>query len=135
MCDQEIIITVVGFVLSVLTYFAGVKRTEMRHQSQDREERIKYVFQSYMKLRKSNATGGYDGLYKAGIATLQSNNEVDDLIKRIVANGELHPLGSDRVTVFQDVNILDLFKYIAQNRINLLLTPIEKVIKDSGLQN
>lgn len=92
---NEILIVLAGLVLSVLMYFAGVWRTERRHAKEDRETRVRRVFEKYMEFRRSNYTGGYDGLQKAGISTLASNGEVQELLDLIVAHGERHPLGSN----------------------------------------
>jgi hypothetical protein len=89
----EFIIGIGGLLLAVLTYFAGVWRTGRRLSREDREKRVQRVFQKYMGFRSSNYTGGYDGLKKAGIATLASNNEIDELFHLIIAYGEAHPLG------------------------------------------
>jgi hypothetical protein len=61
---NEILIGIGGLILGVLTYFAGVWRTEKRHATQDRDARIRLVFERYMGFRRTNYTGGYDGLQK-----------------------------------------------------------------------
>lgn len=116
----------------MLTYFSGVWRTERRHTKEDREARVRRVFDKYMDFRRSNYTGGFDGLQKAGVATLASNQEVHELIQLIVAHGEKHPLGSNREAVFGDVDLLKLFKFAAEQRVNFLRKPIEDIIRDSG---
>jgi hypothetical protein len=73
---NELLIGVGGLVLSVLTYFGGVWRTERRHRADDRAARIRRVFDKYMEFRRSNYTGGYDGLVKAGLATLVSTRRL-----------------------------------------------------------
>jgi hypothetical protein len=120
-----------GLVLSVLTYFAGVWRTERRHKTEDRDNRVQRVFAKYMDFRRTNRTGGYDGALKAGIATLKSNEEINEFCALVLAHGETHPLGPDYATVFKDVDLLKFFGYAAQNRVNFLTTPIEKVIEVS----
>jgi hypothetical protein len=128
---NEILIGLAGLVLSVLTYFAGVWRTEKRHAQDDREARVRRVFDKYMEFRRSNYTGGYDGLQKAGIATLASNTEIEEVLALVVAHSEKHPLGSNYRTVFQDVDLLKLFRYAAERRINFLSVKIEDVIRES----
>jgi hypothetical protein len=130
--SNELLIGLGGLVLSVLTYFAGVWRTERRHKTEDRDNRVQRVFAKYMEFRRSNYTGGYDGALKAGIATLESNEEVEDFCALVVGHGEAHPLGSDHATVFKDVDLLKFFRYAAQNRVNFLTTPIEKAIEASN---
>ena len=130
--SNELLIGLGGLVLSVLTYFAGVWRTERRHNTQDCEARVQRVFENYMDFRKRNYTAGYDGAQKAGIATLHSNDEIRAFTELVVNHSEQHPLGSDHAKVFKEVDLLKFFKYAAENRVNFLTTPIEKVIAESG---
>ncbi|MBS7807351.1 hypothetical protein [Variovorax sp. PCZ-1] len=133
--SDEILIALAGLLLSVLTYFAGIWRAERHHRTQDSEARITRVFQKYMEFRRSNYTGGYDGAQKAGIATLESNEEIHTFATLVVGHGELHPLGSDHATVFASVDLLKFFRYAATNRVNFLTTPIESAIADSGARS
>ena len=129
---NELIIGIGGLLLSVLTYFVGVWRTEKRFAAEDRETRVRRVFEEYMKLRRANYTGGYDGLQKSGISTLRSNEEIQELINLIVAHGERHPLGSDHAKVFNGVDLRKFFLYAVEKQVNFLKTPVEDVIRDSG---
>ena len=129
---NEILIGLAGLVLSVLTYFAGVSRTEKRHAKADREARVRRVVDNYMEFRRSGRTGGYDGLQGAGIATLASNEDIKEVLALIVAYGEMHPLGSNHQAVFRDVDVLKLFRYAAAQRINFVTAKIDNVIRDSG---
>lgn len=113
-------------------YFAGAWREKKRHKTQDREECIRQVLHKYMEFRRTGYTAGYDGLVKAGIATLESNDEITELLGLIVAHGEADPLGSQRQTVFKGVDLLRLFKFASERRINLITTPVERVITESG---
>ncbi len=116
----------------MLTYFAGVWRTERRHKNQDSEARIQRVFDAYMNFRRNNYTGGFDGAQKAGVASLHSNDEILAFSDRVVNHGELHPLGPDYAQVFKGVDLLTFFKYAAANRVNFFSTPIEQTIVDSS---
>ncbi len=127
---SQIIIGVGGLLLSVLTYFAGVRRTEKRYTSIDKSKRMDAVFDRYMGFRSTNKTGGYDGLQKAGVATLESDVEVRELIDRIIAHGESNPLGSS-TELFENVDLKLLFGFAVKNRINFFKTGIEEVIEKS----
>lgn len=48
----------------------------------------------------------------------------------IVDNGQAHP-SSNRDTIFQDVDLLRLFKWAAERGVNFNTSPIENVIRDS----
>ena len=131
---SELLIGLGGLILSVLTYFAGVWRTERRHSREDRDSRVRRVFDRYMEFRRSNQTAGLDGLQKAGIATLASGDEIEELLALIVAHGEKHPLGADHATAFKGVDLLRFFRFAAERRVNFFQTRIEDVIRDSGAQ-
>jgi hypothetical protein len=49
---DEILIGFGGLPISVLTYFAGVWRTERRHSKEDREARVRRVFAKDMEFRR-----------------------------------------------------------------------------------
>jgi hypothetical protein len=124
--EAEIIIGVGGLLLAALTYFAGVRRTEKRLDKEDRAARMDAVFNRYMELRRTNYTGGYDGLLKAGVATLGSDKEIREIAKRIVGCGE-----SDPIHGLDGVNLKVLFTYAAKNKINFHLKPIDDIVSDA----
>jgi hypothetical protein len=113
----------------VLTYSAGVWRTEKRRMTQDREARVRHVFERYMECRRTNYTGGYDGLQKSGISTLASNEQITELTNLIVAGGSDHEL------VFKNVDLLQFFKFAAKKRVNFVTAPVERVINNSGARS
>ena len=128
--SNEIIIGLAGLILSVLTYFAGAWRTERRYKKLDKKERLDAVFNLYMGFRRSNYTAGLDGLQKAGVATLQSDSEIRELVDRIIAHGELNPLG--KRGELDNIDLKCFFDYAARERINFLRISIEEVIEKSG---
>jgi hypothetical protein len=129
-----VLIGLATLAFSALSYFAGVRGTEMRHAGDERANRIRRVVDTYMGFRRSHPpeTSGPDGLQRAGIATLASNTEVQEVIGLIIAHGEGHPLGGDHERVFQRVDLLKLFRFAADRGINLTRVAIEDVIRDSG---
>ena len=126
-----ILIGIGGLVLSVLTYFAGVWRTEKRLNREDRETRIRSVFNQYMAFRRRNYTSGLDGLLKAGAATLNSHDETLELIDRIKRHGEKNPLGQRQLHLFEGVDLKTFFDYAAEHRINFFQASLEQVIEES----
>jgi hypothetical protein len=130
--NSELIIAIGGLVLSVLTYFAGVWRTERRYVQEDREIKIQRVFERYMEFRKTNQTGGTDGLLKAGVATLDSDAEIQEVVLRIVNHGQKHPLGKNHQADFGGISLTKYFKYAAENNVNILRTTHEEIVEASG---
>ena len=127
----EILIGTVGLLLSVLTYFAGVWRTEDRLSKEERKNRIQRVFDRYMEFRRSKTTSGFDGLQKAGVATLQSDGEIRELIELIGNHGETNPLGKNSAHLFESVDLKKFFDYTAWGHVSFFRTPIEEVVDKS----
>lgn len=129
--DDTVLIGLAGLVLSVLTYFAGVWRTNLRHGKEDRMGRVRRVVDTYLAFRRSNQTSGFDGLQKAGIATLNSTAEIQEVIDHIVAHGEKHPFGRYE-TLFRGVDLLRFFRYTAEHRIDFHRHEPQNLIQESS---
>jgi hypothetical protein len=79
----EIALAIGGLLLSVLTYFAGVRRGK-RYREEDRaaaaehdaDHRIDRVVQRYAVLVHTKQTGGLHGLLVAGVKNLRSTEEI-----------------------------------------------------------
>jgi len=126
----EVLIGVAGLVLSVVTYFVGARRTEKRLRVEEKQNRIRGVFEKYMEFRRTNYTGGFDGLQKAGAATLASDSEIRELADLIVKHGENDPL--DRKSgLFGSVDFKAFFDYSVEERVNFLRTPVAEVVEKS----
>lgn len=117
---NEIIVGIGGLILSALTYFAGVQRGLQK----EKEERINEVLNKYMGFRKSNFTGGYDGLVKSGVATLKNDQEIRELYKLITQHGERAPL---EIKKFKNVNLI-FFDYVIENKVDFFKTSVEEII-------
>lgn len=124
----QILIGIGGLLLSVLTYFAGVYRTERRHKKDDREARIIRVLDKYMDFRRSNYTSGLVGLQKAGIATLVNDDEIVQLKTMIVQHGEKNPFGRDEDVLLR-VGLKKFFDYTANNNTNFFQTSVEEITR------
>lgn len=127
--NTEILIGLGGLILSVLTYFAGVHRTERRLLKKERDNRIRTVFNRYMEFRESNYTGGLDGLKKAGIATLTTNEEIYELFELITKHGERHPLSNDK-EVIEKVGLKKFFDYAIEHGVDFLRIPVGEIIRE-----
>lgn len=129
---SEILIGIGGLVLAALTYFAGVRRTENRLYKVDQNERIQKVFDRYMEFRRTNYTAGLDGLQKSGVAILESDEEIRELINLILKHSENNPLGNP--SLFNKVNLKIFFDYAAKERVNFLRNNIDDFIKKSSAE-
>ena len=127
---NEIIIGLGGLILLVLTYFAGVWRTESRHSQLDKRERMDAVYKSYMSFRHSGKTAGHDGLQKSGVATLVTDKEIRELADRIMAHGEADPL-ERQSGLLDSIDLKKYFDYAARERIKFLTVKVEDVIENS----
>lgn len=103
-----------GLLLSVLTYFAGVIRTERRYARSDREARIAKVLDAYLVAARTGRINGFPGLVQAGIATLENDAEIRSLMERIVQHGQKW----DPRPVLQGLDAHEYFKYAIENHYN-----------------
>jgi len=79
----EIALTIGGLLLSVLTYFAGMRRGKRYREEDlaaaaehDADHRIDRVVQRYALLVRTNQTGALHGLLVAGVRNLRSSDEI-----------------------------------------------------------
>ena len=127
---SQILIGVGGLILAVLTYFAGVHRTEKRLSKEERSNRIQQVFNRYMEFRRTNNTAGLDGLQRSGVAILKSDEEIRELTLLIVKHAENNPLGNPNQ--FDNVNLKKFFDYTAKARTNFFSTTVDDIINKSN---
>ena len=95
----EIALAVGGLLLSVLTYFAGLRRGK-RYRDEDRaaaaehdaDHRIDRVVQRYALRVRTGQTGALHSLLVAGVKSLQSSGEVRLARERATAQTGIDPL-------------------------------------------
>src|SRR5262249_27281095 len=88
-----------GLILSLLTYFAGVRRGK-RYREEDRavaaehdaDHRIDRVVQRYALLVRTNRTKALHGLLVAGVKNLRSSDEIRLVQERAIAQTGHDPL-------------------------------------------
>ena len=95
----EIALTIGGLLLSVLTYFVGVRRGK-RYREEDRaaaadhdaDHRIDRVVQRYSLLVRTNQTRALHGLLVAGVSNLRTSDEIRLARERAAAQTGDDPL-------------------------------------------
>ncbi|MDX6770018.1 MAG: hypothetical protein SF051_10840 [Elusimicrobiota bacterium] len=85
---DNLLIGLGGLILSVLTYFAGVWRTERQNEASDSEARITRVLNNYVQASQAGKRNGYHGLSHAGVGTLRNDAEIRELLDRIRKHGQ-----------------------------------------------
>ena len=95
----EIALTIGGLLLSLLTYWAGVKRGKRYREEDlaaahehDADHRIDRVVQRYALLVRINQTGALHGLLVAGVKNLRSSDEIRWARERVTAQTGNDPL-------------------------------------------
>ena len=114
---NEIIIGIGGLLLAVLTYFAGVYRTERRYKKQAKEKRIENVINRYMEFRKTNETAGLDGLQRSGVGTLKDDKEIREVVDTILKYGETDPLQRPALEM-DGIDLKVFFEEAAKKKLN-----------------
>ena len=107
----EIAIAVAGLLLSVLTFFLGVRRGKRYRQEDlaaaaehEADHRIDRVVQQYAILVRTNQTGALHGLLVAGVRNLRSSDEIRLARERAAAQ-----TGNDPLRQYSDsVNLKEL---------------------------
>ena len=95
----EIALAIGGLLLSLLTYFVGVRHGK-RYREEDRtaaaehdaDHRVDRVVQRYVTLVRTNRTGALHGLLVAGIKHLRSSEEIRLARERAAAQTGNDPL-------------------------------------------
>ena len=124
---DNILIGIAGLLISVLTYFAGVWRTEKRLSKNERNDRIRTVLNKYMEFLRDRYTSGIDGLQKAGVAKLHNNSEIRDLIELITQHGVTNPLGNNSVR-YNSVDLKAVFDYTTTERVDFSKTSLDEIV-------
>src|SRR5262245_14469456 len=95
----EIALAIGGLLLSLVTYFAGVRRGKRYREEDltaaaehDADHRIDRVVQRYALLVRTSQTGALHGLLVAGVKTLRSAEEVQLARERATAQTGIDPL-------------------------------------------
>lgn len=118
MDGNELLIGLGGLLLLVLTYFAGVLRTERRYAHNDSETRIIRVLDEYLAAARAGRANGFHGLVLAGVGTLVSEAEIRELMDRIVQ----HQRGWDPRPILEGVDMHKFFKTAIERQYNFHIT-------------
>jgi len=125
---KDIIIGFGGLLLSVLTYFAGVIRTERRYKNQAKEKRIDdFVNTLFSKYRGGGRV--IELLIPSGINDLQNDDEIKNALEKARNRLSFHPLRNWKSTI-EAIGYKTFFDYIVKNGISLNKSNINNAIND-----
>ena len=127
---NEIIIGIGGLILSALTYFAGVYRSDRRYRKQQKEKRIENVLNRYMEFRKTGETADLDGLQRAGIGMLKNDKEIREVVDLIMKYGEKDPL-QRRSLEMDGIDLKVFFEEARKKKINFFDSKNLRIFIDS----
>ncbi len=113
----ELIVGIIGVVSSAVMFFVGKRSAERNEAKQVAQDRFDTVLANFMDLRKTNRTGGLDGMRKAGAATLASDQVIRELIATVQRHGEKSPLGSNPEW-FAQVDLKHFLEWSVENKID-----------------
>ena len=129
--DVNILLGIAAIFLPVLTYFAGVKRTERRLSDENQNRRIQAVVNKYIKFRESGQTSGYDGFVKSGAATLASDTEIREAADQIMAHDHKDPLCRGAYNL-ENVDLKIYFDFVRSNKGIMTKMGPEEIVESSG---
>ena len=127
---NEIILTIGGLILSVLTYFAVVVRTERRNKDQDEEQRISKFIENFNNSRKyGHGRRVIDHLIPSGINNLQSHEEIEAALLRLEEVHGWHPLRDNNEEI-KKFGYKDFFSWASKEKDKLTKDTIVEFIKN-----
>jgi hypothetical protein len=142
----ELIIGIIGgIIVPVLTYYAGIRqgqRQERERREHDtrlelqRRERelVSKVTDEYVQMVRKNFDSGPHALGSLGLDHLGSDRAIRDAIHEMYVRSGQDPWSRHGNHV-EDVDLVQFFRYVRENRINFFEVPVEQVarrVKDSG---
>lgn len=113
----EIVIGVLGLVLSVVTYWAGVRHEKRRQSQDDSEVRINKVVDEYQELFQPRKDHGVPALIEAGALLLTSDQEIREVCRRLDLRNNTSPL-EPWAEELQSMNLLQFFQAIRDHKLN-----------------
>lgn len=125
---NEIIIGIGSLVLSALTYFAGVIRTEKRYKFQSKEKRIdEFVNIFFSKYKGDGVVIAL--LSPSGIHNLQTDNEIMTALNALNNRLGFQPLRNWNEDI-KSIGYKKFFDFVLENKIQLNTKTIVKAIED-----
>ncbi len=109
---------ITGFFLSIGRYVADLFVRERGEKRRERHQRIQYVVNQYMTVRRQGLTAELDGLMRAGIATLKDDREIAEAVHLIMQHGENDPLQRGTIPEMTGVPLKAFFELAAAKRTN-----------------
>lgn len=92
------IVAIVSLILNTVQFYFWLNRKKQDDSEIKRFEklrRIKEVQDNYVALCEAKKDNGFSALFKSGIKTLQTDDEIEELIKIIMDKGYNSPLGRE----------------------------------------
>ena len=126
---NEIIIGIGGLLLSVLTYFAGVVRTERRYKTQAEEKRIDHFIDNFNRNRKAgHSKRVIDHLIPGGINNLRDDKEIESALLNLERVHGRHPLRDNHEQIKQ-IGYKNFFLWSSKQRDKLTKDNINEFIE------
>ena len=125
---DAIIIGIGGLILSVLTYFAGVKRAEKRHKDEAKEKRIDVFISSFSDRYHG---GGYilEELIPSGINDLDNDSEIHTAFEKLQNRLAVHPLRNWNQLI-EKIGYKIFFQHVLRSGLPLTKHTIDKFIDE-----
>jgi len=124
----EIIIAIVGIVVSVVMYQKGRKEGKKEKHEDYIISQIDKIVDQYNEWDRSAYDNGIHALTRLGLEALEDDENIKKAILKIEITSGKNPFGKQK-DILKDVNLFILFKYIRENNINVLKTDLVSIIK------
>ena len=113
----EIVIGVLGLILSTFIFWAGVRHEKRRHSQDDTEARINKVVDEYQSLYQPRKDSGVPALIQVGVLLLTSDAEIREACRRLELRNNTSPL-SPWAEELSSVDLRKFFQVIQNHKLN-----------------
>ena len=135
----EIVITIIGILVAISTYFAGAKRGERQQRKQheheirmERERQSKGIaskaVDEYVNMVRSLRDSGPHALTSIGLDLLGSDDLIRQAIHEMHVRSGTDPWAGQTHHV-EDADLVLFFRYVREHRINFSQTSVEEVVR------
>lgn len=123
----EIFIAAIAIIVMALIYFAQVQRRQKERKDDERYARITDIISTYISNVRSNKDSELSGLLRAGILTLDNDEEIRKVCSEIIRHNERDPLRRYR-KLLKDIDLKGFFE--AASKYGLANKSPEEIVKE-----
>jgi len=136
---MEVIIGIIGILVAIGTYLAGVRQGRKQEKERRehewemerdrrRHELVSKVVDEYVDMVRRNFDGGPHALARVGLEQLGKDKIIREAINEMKVRTGRDPWGRDSELV-AEIDLVEFFKYVREHSIDFFMTSIKEVLE------